>query len=119
MINVYTTSRYKVHKKEILESAQAFLEKGGAGNYLVNLIFIGKRKMRSIASEYGHGDVAKPVLSFPMNASNSQDGGGDALLGEVFICYPQAVLLAAEKDKSVDATIDWLIEHGITNLLKN
>ena len=41
----------------------------------------------------------------------------DNLLGEIFICYPQAVLLAAERNKKVDDTLKSLIEHGINNLV--
>ncbi len=39
------------------------------------------------------------------------------LLGEVFICYPQAVLLAAERNKKVNDILKWLIEHGVDNLV--
>lgn len=118
MINIYTTSRYKVKKKDIASFAQSVLERRGVGPFIVNIIFVGKRKMRSIASEYGHGDVAKPVLAFPFNESDSEEHDAP-MLGEVYVCYPQAVLLAAEKDKSVDTTINFLIEHGITHILKN
>ncbi len=118
MINIVTTSRYKVEKKHLVSMIQAFLDKHQAGHFDVNVVFIGKRKMRSIASEYGHGDVAKPVLSFPYKDSVS-DETGTPMLGEVFVCYPQAVLLAAERDKSVDATIDQLVEHGLHNLFLN
>ena len=40
-----------------------------------------------------------------------------ALLGEVFICFPQAVLLAAERNKRVNDILTWLIEHGLDNLI--
>ena len=39
------------------------------------------------------------------------------LLGEIFICYPQAVLLAAEKNKKVDDMMTFLLHHAIDNLL--
>lgn len=41
----------------------------------------------------------------------------DKLLGEVFICFPQAVLLAAEKSKKVNDMMIFLIHHAIDNLL--
>lgn len=41
----------------------------------------------------------------------------DNLLGEVFICFPQAVLLAAEKSKKVNDMMIFLIHHAIDNLL--
>ena len=116
MIRIHTSSRYKVKRKRIISLAQKFMDKHGVGSDLVNIVFVGKRKMRSIASEYGHGNVAKPVLSFPIRDEVSEEEA-TTLLGEIIICYPQAVLLAAEKDKSVDKTIDQLVEHGISNLV--
>jgi len=38
------------------------------------------------------------------------------VIGEVVICYPQAVLLAAERDKKVEVMMKQLIEHGIKNI---
>ena len=42
---------------------------------------------------------------------------GENLLGEIFICYPQAILLAAEKNKRVDDMMRFLLHHAIDNLL--
>ena len=39
------------------------------------------------------------------------------VIGEVIICFPQAVLLAAEKDKHLDSMLSDLILHGIQNIL--
>ena len=41
----------------------------------------------------------------------------DNLPGEICMCYAQAVLLAAERNKKVDDTLKSLIEHGINNLV--
>ncbi len=71
--------------------------------------------MRSIASTYKHEDIALPVLAFPYRTDMTM---GEPLLGEIFLCYPQVVLLAAERNKRLDALIDELIVHAIKNLLK-
>jgi len=81
----------------------------------VTIIFVGKNKMRSIASTYKHEDIALPVLAFPYRTDTAM---GEPLLGEIFLCYPQVVLLAAERNKRLDALIDELIVHAIKNLLK-
>ena len=81
----------------------------------VTIIFVGKNKMRSIASTYKHEDIALPVLAFPYRTDTVM---GEPLLGEIFLCYPQVVLLAAERNKRLDALIDELIVHAIKNLLK-
>lgn len=116
MINIFTTSRYKISKNSLSTFSQKLLEKHGLDGHMVNIAFIGKRKMRGFAAQYGHGDVAKPVLTFAVK--DSTDESGAPMLGEIVICYPQAVLLAAEKDKSVDGMLEFLVEHGVNNLLK-
>lgn len=116
MFNIISSSRYKFDRSRVKKSAGDFLEsKGIANNYTVNFIFVGRNKMKSLSSTYKKEPVALPVLSFPYNEKNQDE---EILLGEVVICYPQAVLLAAERHKRVDETIISLIIHGIDNLLK-
>ncbi|GEM_PF-2578232 len=79
---------------------------------LINIIFVGSRQMKKIAAKYKHENVALPVLGFPYK----QKSDNEMLVGEIFICYPQAILLAAERAKRVDEMMVWLIEHGINNL---
>jgi ssRNA-specific RNase YbeY (16S rRNA maturation enzyme) len=116
MINVYSSSRYKIAKKNIANHAQKFLTRYNLeSNYIFNIVFVGVRKMKQVANTYKNEDVALPVLSFsyPVNPA-IQD---EQVIGEVIICYPQAVLLAAEREKRVDILLQNLIEHGIENIL--
>jgi len=53
--------------------------------------------------------VALPVLTFYYKEQN---------IGEIFICYPQMILLAAERNKTVDYILDFILKHGIENLIK-
>jgi ssRNA-specific RNase YbeY (16S rRNA maturation enzyme) len=71
--------------------------------------------MKSISSTYKNEDVALPVLSFPIRDNSNPE---KEFIGEVFICYPQAILLAAERNKRVDDLMTELVEHGVRNLLK-
>ncbi len=99
-------------KKELA----VFLQKNGyTDDYALNLIFIGKNKMRQIALKYKQEDVALPVLSF---AYIDDPHVQEKILGEVFICFPQAVLLAAERSKLVDDMILSLVRHGVENIIK-
>ncbi|MBI4004624.1 rRNA maturation RNAse YbeY [Candidatus Roizmanbacteria bacterium] len=114
MITITAPSRYKLNKKLLKEKAQTYLhgyEVLDSAN--LNIIFTGKRKMFALSSQYKHEHVALPVLTFPYNPTQTE-----SLLGEIFICYPQAILLAAERQKKVDVMIVKLIEHGIDNLFK-
>lgn len=115
MVNVVSSSRYKIDRKKIRQIADSILaEKGYSQGYVLNIIFVGKIKMRQIAKKYKKEDVALPVLSFPYKAEKM---GEERIIGEVFICYPQAVLLAAEREKKVEYILTELIRHGINNLI--
>lgn len=116
MIRIITSSRYIVDKKRVRLFIESCFAKNNIDSSLsINIVFVGKTKMRSIASTYKHEDVALPVLAFPYRNDLEM---GESLLGEVFLCYPQIVLLAAERGKRLNVLIDELIEHGIKNLLK-
>lgn len=103
MINLICPSRYKINKKLIKERVKI------NPPLAVNVIFVGKIKMKQISQEYKKDDIIHPVLSFFYPEENTI---------EVFICYQQAVLLAAERNKHVDDVIIYLINHGINNFLK-
>lgn len=116
MFNIVSSSRYKFDKSRIKKSASDYLlSKGVNDNVVVNLVFVGKNKMKKLSETYKKEAVALPVLSFPYNDKNQDE---ETLLGEVVVCYPQAVLLAAERNRKVEETITSLINHGIDNLLK-
>jgi ssRNA-specific RNase YbeY (16S rRNA maturation enzyme) len=115
MINIISSSRYKIHKDHILNHATTVLDQFGVEEKdVVNIVFVGKRKMTEISNEYKHENVALPVLAFPYK----QDETTPNLFGEVILCYPQVVLLAAERQRKLDDIINQLVEHGLRNLLK-
>lgn len=116
MINFFRRSTYKIDKKRIIGEITKTLKKNGLNeDHDLNIIFTGKRKIREINKKFRNEDIAIPVLSFSyLNQKEKQDN----LIGEIFICYPLAVLLAAEREKEVDAVIIDLINHGINNILK-
>lgn len=115
MVNIISSSRYKINRNLIKKEAiEYLLEKGVSQNDLINIIFIGKNKMRQISNEYKKEDEALPVLTFFYNEKKEEPN----LLGEIVICYPQAVLLAAQRNKRVNDTVMQLIEHGIKNLIQ-
>ncbi|MCX7996921.1 MAG: rRNA maturation RNase YbeY [Patescibacteria group bacterium] len=117
MITIVCPSRYALDKKAIRKRVSALMfEKQINTRSILNIIFVGTRKMREIARAYKHEDEALPVLAFPYK---DIDLAGDQLLGEIFLCYPQVILLAAERSKKVDDMIFRLIEHGLNNILQD
>ena len=116
MINFVSSSRYKINKKSLKFNTDKIIDDLGISlNLVINIVFVGKNKMRKLALSYKNEDIALPVLSFPYKGEILE---GESILGEVFICYPQAILLAAERNRKVEETILVLIKHGIENLLK-
>ncbi len=114
MINIFSSSRYKLNKKAICEFAQEVVNQYQVTTLgVVNIVFVGKRKMLDISTKYKHENVALPVLSFPYTDDKRNP---ENILGEVFLCYPQVVLLAAQREKKVEDITMQLIEHGIQNL---
>lgn len=116
MITVFSDSRYKIQTKKVKKSTETYLNERGVGNtYNISIVFIGKRKMKLIASKYKHENVALPILSFLYDNTSipTTEETVEPQTIELFICYPQAVLLAAEKEKSVYGLIEELIHHGI------
>ena len=115
MIQIVSTSRYKLNRKHLRTSIEnILLGKGISASNTLNIVFVGKKKMKDLAATYKKENVALPVLAFPYN----EQVGENKLVGEIFICYPQAVLLAAQRNKKVDVVLLQLIEHGVDNLLK-
>ncbi|KKP69418.1 MAG: hypothetical protein UR68_C0052G0009 [Candidatus Roizmanbacteria bacterium GW2011_GWA2_35_19] len=116
MINLVCSSRYRINRSILKSKTQDLLSKADvAPEKILNLVFVGKTKMKSLALLYKKENIALPVLSF---SYRNDVLDGEKLLGEVIICYPQAVLLAAERNRKVDETLLSLIKHGIENLLK-
>lgn len=115
MININCPSRYLINRHQLKENLNRFLDHYHfPPEKTINLVFVGKTKMRQLSKQYKDEDVALPVLAFSYGDTIIEDQN---IIGEAVICYPQAVLLAAERGKQVDLTIQRLAEHGIKNIL--
>lgn len=101
MINIICPSRYKINRKLIKKKVTSL------PNTVLNIIFIGRIKMKFLAAKYKKDNIVHPVLSFYYKEEN---------IVEIFICYPQAVLLAAERNKKLDEIILYLIDHGLRQI---
>lgn len=108
MINIVSSSRYKINREKIKSIAQGL-------DHSLNIVFVGKNKMKVLTEKYKNEKETLPVLSFKYNENVGEE---EILLGEIIICFPLAVLLAAERNKRVDEMINDLVKHGIENLLK-
>lgn len=117
MLNIVSSSRYKVNRKLVKKTAEEILTSYNIpSSAILNIVFIGKKKMKTITIKYKQENVVLPVLSFSYYDLNPTLRV-ENILGEIFICYPQAVLLAAEREKKVDDIILFLLKHGIENII--
>ena len=113
MINVISSSRYKINRKSLKKNVEKLmLEKGIGENNNINIVFVGKIKMKSIVKKYKKENEPLPILTFKYDEQQNEG----KFLGEIIICYPQTLLLAAERNKLVDEMILKLIDHGLKNL---
>ncbi len=114
IVTVYSSSRYKINRRLIKAKALEVLSmRGAAADTVLSIAFVGKNKMRTVSQTYKDENEALPVLSFPFKEKR-QDG---YFLGEIIVCYPQAILMAAHRSKRVDEVINFLVQHGIENLI--
>lgn len=118
MIIISTNTRYKVNKKKITEEIQAYLKKKLIpDSYIFSVAFVGKRKMYELSTKYKGVKSAFPVLTFDYTNSPSGEPESTEPNIDIIICYPQAVLLAAEKDVDVDKMCIELIKHAVGTLI--
>lgn len=118
MVMIFSDSRYKIDRGAIQNQSKLVFKKAGFSDMdILNIIFVGSRKMRQIALDYKKEKTVHPILSFayPDDAQKAMVEK-EKVVGEIFICYPQAVLLAAEREKRVDVVIHQLIEHGVKTI---
>jgi len=113
MISIVSSSRYKINRKSLKKSIEKLmLEKGIGENNNINIVFVGRIKMKDIVKKYKKENEPLPILTFKYDEQQAEG----KFLGEMIICYPQALLLAAERNKLVDEMILKLVDHGLKNL---
>ncbi len=83
-------------------------------------MIVGDRKMKELNSTYLDRDNTTSVLAF------AQMGEGEVFyyspsdrvyLGDIVISYPQLIARACESTVRVDKEMEFLLEHGVKNLI--
>jgi probable rRNA maturation factor len=121
-INLFVGSRYPVERKKIRACAASVLKKQGIDNAQLDISIVGNRKIKFLnESELKH-EGATDVLSFPQHEKKQLDDfpmpeGMPPHLGDVVICFPEAVRAAKRFGKLVDDQICFYLEHGLMHLL--
>lgn len=126
-VDVLADSKFPVNRKMIRERIITVLKKFNINGdrIMVSVLVVGDRKMRALNKKYRKLNKTTDVLSFPTeDPTQPMDNIGfmqvedlGLSLGDIVVSYPQAVVVASEKNKLLDEVVGDLVEHGLMHLL--
>jgi probable rRNA maturation factor len=117
---------------------KSFLLKEQVFEAVVNISIVGDRKIKTLNETYLKHEGTTDVLSFPQYDKGSEADFESTLeptpsvnehgafilppikernLGDIVVCFPEAVRQAMKRGKMVDDQICMLIEHSLGHLL--
>lgn len=82
----------------------------------ISLAFVGRRKAKALNQKYRRMDYVPLVLSFSNNQEKTAEG--NIFLGDLVICFSEAVQKAIVENQPLAEVLDELLRHGIVNLLE-
>ena len=83
----------------------------------LSLGIVGDATMKKLNRTYRGKNQVTDVLSFADQAGDDSIAKHDGLLGEIVICYPQAVRQARRVEHSTTVEVRLLLTHGFLHLL--
>ena len=121
-VNLYSSSRYAVSRKKIRDCAVKFLYSKGINHAQVDVSIVGERKISQLNQASLKHEGATDVLSFPHHEKDKLQEVPlppqvPPHLGDVVICFPEAVKTAKRYGKFVDDQICFYLEHSLMHLL--
>ncbi|HAU98863.1 MAG: putative rRNA maturation factor [Microgenomates group bacterium GW2011_GWF2_45_18] len=124
-ISIKVGSRYRVDRKKIRSSVEKVLSEHARVECVVSVSIVGERRMRELHTQYMQDPTITDVLSFPQYDPTQLDKNFPLLvvndpitvLGDIVVCFPEAVREARKLGKMVDDQICFLVEHGMLHLL--
>ena len=122
VINLFVESRFLVDRKKVRASVAKILQENSIESAQVDVSIVGARKIKKLnESELQHMGTTD-VLSFPQHERHNYNDfplpeGIPPHLGDVVVCYPEAVKAARRYGKRVDDQICFFVEHAMMHLL--
>src|SRR3989344_4872198 len=117
-------SRYPASRKAIRFAIEKVLHEEGLRtlDVEVSVLVCGSRKMKLLTDKYLGDGKRHEVLAFGLEDVKGEGGfvpgaGSPLRLGDIIVCWPEVVRLAAENDKMVDEQLAFLVGHGTQHLL--
>lgn len=124
MVDIAYTNRCKkeLPQDSFFRTIRKTLKNHGiTDNVSVDLSIVGTTKMRSLNSKFRHKDYATDVLSFPiwpnLATIKEQANNSPIMLGSIVVCLPVAEKQAIEEHKSLEETVNFLIDHSCLHLM--
>lgn len=105
-------------KRQLKHIASEVLKRKGVKSG-VNIIITDERQIRELNRVFRRKDRVTDVLAFPLGRDNSFVFPPEECpyLGEIIICYPQAVRQAQVYNQPIGRELALLVIHGILHLL--
>lgn len=133
MIRVFIAvgSRYPVNRTMIRETVRRVLAEKGMEDAEVSVSVVGARKMIELNEGLMKHQGVTDVLSFPqmdpeqpdkdfpipLSPTSSATPPIPRQLGDIVVCFPEAVSAARKLGRMVNDHICFLVEHGLMHLL--
>jgi probable rRNA maturation factor len=123
MIRVLVTKQanYPVKVTDIKKNLAVFLAKNGiVSDAEVSIAIVGEKKMLEVGAKYLKDKKLHNVLSFvpgEVKGTFIDPPDGTIHLGEIIVCYSQAVKESVEENVLIDTRVYELVEHGALHLL--
>jgi len=120
--NLFVGSRYPVDRKKIRLKVIEVLNRNDIEKAQVDISIVGSRKIKELNEKRLKHKGVTDVLSFPQHEKDKLDDFPLPVnlpphLGDVVICFPEAVKNAKRYGKMVDDQICFYLEHGLMHLL--
>lgn len=122
-INILADAKFPFDRKALREHLTKILAKYKLIDGVeVDVSVVGSRRMSELHRVYMQIEGPTDVLSFPLNDPEDDrpfmaSPDGILRLGDIVVCYSEAVSEALEKQCMVDSQIQFLSEHGLMHLL--
>ena len=122
-INILADAKFPFERAALREHLSRVLNRYNLKDGVeITVLVVGKRKMAEYHKLYLQLPGPTDVLSFPlMDPADPRPfvspPDGILRLGDIVICYSEAVTEALEKQVKVDHQLAFLAEHGLMHLL--
>lgn len=122
-INILADAKFPFNRAALRTHLTAVLAKYKlVSGVEVDVQIVGARKMSDLHKVYMKLAGPTDVLSFPLNDPADDrpfmaSPDGVLRLGDIVVCYSEAVSEALEKQCKLDTQIQFLAEHGLMHLL--